>query len=93
VLTIAFPSQQLLQTSAVEADDHLVVYRDHRDSSLPCFLDHLFCGSPIERHIEFGEFDSFLRKKLSRLVAVGSGLGDVEYNVHSALLDDLMRFV
>lgn len=91
MVPIAFSSQQLLQTSAVEADDHLVIYRDHRNSSLPCFLNHLFCSSPIERHIELGELDSFLRKKLSRLVTVGSGLGGVEYDVHSALLDGLMR--
>jgi hypothetical protein len=78
----AAAGKQLLQTRPVEANDRLAVNNDYRDAQLPGQAHHLIRRCPVAGDIDFSIFDSALVKKPLDLMTIGSGLCDVNLNIH-----------
>lgn len=78
----AATSEQLLQVRFVEANNHLAIYNGHRDTQLTRKAYHLIRRCPIAGDINLCEFDAALVKKPLDLMTVGSGLCDINLDVH-----------
>jgi hypothetical protein len=66
-------AQHLIEPVLVEPDHHLAAGDDDGDAPGTRGLNHLIESSPVLAHVKFLEGEPFLRKKLLRMVTVGSG--------------------
>jgi hypothetical protein len=78
----AATGEQLLQARPVEANDRLAVNNDYRDTQLPGQAHHLIRRCPVAGDIDFSIFDAAFVKKPLDLMTIGSGLCDVNLNIH-----------
>ena len=65
-------TEHLLQPGRVKPDHELTACRNHGHTPRLCEFDHFIQRSPVFGHIDFREFETFLRKKLFRRLAVRS---------------------
>ncbi len=75
-----FLSELFFECPAVEADHNVAIDNDDGDSSLTGDPDHFTCPLPVPTNLDFFIADTFLRKKLFRLVAVWSRVQGVDDN-------------
>jgi len=66
----------------VEANDHLASYNDYRDTQLTREAHHLISRCPVAGYVNLLEFDAALVKKPLDLMTVGSGLCDINLDIH-----------
>ena len=70
-------AQKPLQPASIEADDNLVVDRDHRHGHPSGSRNQLFAGGGVVGDVLRGERDAMRRKELFRRVTRLSGRGPV----------------
>jgi hypothetical protein len=78
----ATAGEQLLQARPVEANNHLSINNNYRDTQLPSQAHHLVRRRPVAGDIVFNIFDAALVKKPLDLMTIRSGLCDINLDVH-----------